>query len=61
MSYGACPLGSALGAIVGGLYGAEACLYRAAAIFAAQAPVTRMSPALWLTQQPDMLGEPARC
>ena len=27
MSYGARPLGSALGAVVGGLYGAEACLY----------------------------------
>ena len=35
MSYGARPLGSALGAIVGGLYSAEACLYLAAAIFAA--------------------------
>ena len=34
MSYGARPLGSALGAIVGGLYGAEMCLYLAAAIFA---------------------------
>ena len=30
MSYGARPLGSALGAIVGGFYGAEACLYLAA-------------------------------
>ena len=39
MSYGARPLGSALGAIVGGLYGAEACLYLAAAIFGAQALV----------------------
>ena len=27
MSYGARPVGSALGAVVGGLYGAEACLY----------------------------------
>src|SRR5256885_7503102 len=39
MSYGARPLGSALRAIVGGLYSAEACLYLAAAIFAAQALV----------------------
>ena len=39
MSYGARPLGSALGAIVGGLYGAETCLYLAAAIFGAQALV----------------------
>ena len=51
------PLGSALGAVVGGLYGAEACLYLAAAIFAAQALVILMSPAVALTHQPDMVGE----
>ncbi|VIO73704.1 MFS transporter [Bradyrhizobium ivorense] len=61
MSYGARPLGSALGAIVGGLYSAEACLYLAAAIFAAQALVILVSPAVSLTRQPDMVGEPARC
>ena len=60
MSYGARPLGSALGAIVGGLYGAEACLYLAAAIFAAQALVILLSPAVSLVRQPDMVGEPAR-
>jgi predicted MFS family arabinose efflux permease len=57
MSYGARPLGSALGAIVGGLYGAEACLYLAAAIFAAQALVILMSPAVSLARQPDMVGD----
>lgn len=46
MSYGARPLGSALGAIVGGLYGAEACLYLAAAIFTVQALVILVSPAV---------------
>jgi predicted MFS family arabinose efflux permease len=61
MSYGARPLGSALGAVVGGFYGAEACLYLAAAIFAAQALVIWASPAVWLARQPDMVGEPARC
>jgi len=61
MSYGARPLGSALGAIVGGLYGAEACLYLATAIFAAQALVIWMSPAVGLARQPDMVGEPAAC
>ena len=61
MSYGARPLGSALGAVVGGLYGAETCLYLAAAIFAAQALVILMSPAVSLRRQPDMVGEPARC
>jgi len=61
MSYGARPLGSALGAIVGGAYGAEACLYLAAAIFAAQALVILLSPAVSLARQPEMVGEPARC
>jgi predicted MFS family arabinose efflux permease len=61
MSYGARPLGSALGAIVGGLYGAEVCLYLAAAIFAAQALVIWVSPAVALARQPDMVGEPAGC
>jgi predicted MFS family arabinose efflux permease len=61
MSYGARPLGSALGAIVGGLYSAEACLYLAAAIFAAQALVILMSPVVSLTRQPEMVGEPVRC
>ena len=54
-------LGSALGAIVGGLDGAEACLYVAAAIFAAQALVIWVSPAVSLARQPDMVGEPAAC
>jgi predicted MFS family arabinose efflux permease len=57
MSYGARPLGSALGAIVGGLYGAEACLYLAAAIFGVQALVILMSPAVSLARQPDMVGD----
>src|SRR6185369_14345444 len=61
MSYGARPLGSALGAIVGGLYGAEMCLYLATAIFAAQACVIWLSPAVALARPPDMVGEPARC
>jgi predicted MFS family arabinose efflux permease len=57
LSYGARPLGSALGAIVGGLYGAQTCLYLAVAIFAAQALVILMSPAVALARQPDMVGE----
>jgi predicted MFS family arabinose efflux permease len=61
MSYGARPLGSALGAIVGGLYGAEACLYLAAAIFAVQALVILISPAVSLARQPEMVGEAAVC
>jgi hypothetical protein len=60
MSYGARPVGSALGAIVGGLYSAEACLYLAVAIFCAQALVILMSPAVSLARQPQMVGEPAK-
>ena len=58
MSYGARPLGAGLGAIVGGLYGAEACLYLAVAIFGAQALVILMSPAVSLARQPEMVSEP---
>jgi hypothetical protein len=54
LSYGARPLGSALGAIVGGLYGAEACLYLAVAIFATQALIILISPAVSLARQPVM-------
>jgi predicted MFS family arabinose efflux permease len=60
MSYGARPLGSALGAFVGGFYGAEACLYLAVVIFGAQALVILMSPAVSLTRQPEMVGEAAK-
>jgi len=60
MSYGARPVGAALGAIVGGLYGAEACLYLAVAIFGAQALVILMSPAVSLARQPEMISEPAK-
>jgi predicted MFS family arabinose efflux permease len=60
MSYGARPVGAALGAIVGGLYGAESCLYLAVAIFGAQALVILLSPAVALARQPDMIGEPSK-
>jgi predicted MFS family arabinose efflux permease len=57
LSYGARPLGSALGAVVGGFYGAEACLYLAVAIFGAQALVILLSPAVALSRQPEMVGD----
>jgi predicted MFS family arabinose efflux permease len=60
MSYGARPVGAALGALVGGFYNAEACLYLAVAIFGAQALVILLSPAVSLARQPDMVGEPAK-
>ena len=57
LSYAARPLGSAIGAAVGGVYGAEVCLYLAAAIFTAQALVVLVSPAVALLRQPEMVGE----
>src|SRR6202043_3740907 len=57
MSYGARPLGSALGAIVGGFYGAEACLYLAVVIFGAQALVILMSPAVSLARHRETAGD----
>jgi predicted MFS family arabinose efflux permease len=57
LSYGARPLGSALGAVIGALYGAEVCLYVAVAIFCAQALVILLSPAVALPRQPEMISE----
>ncbi len=54
MAYGARPLGAGVGALVGGLYGAETCLYLAVAGFAAQALVIWMSQAVGLARQPEM-------
>jgi predicted MFS family arabinose efflux permease len=59
LSYGARPIGTAIAAVVGGLYGAEFCLYLAVAIFGWQAMVILTSPAVALERQPDMVGEPA--
>jgi predicted MFS family arabinose efflux permease len=60
LAYGARPLGSAIGAIVGGFYSAELCLYLAVAIFGAQALVILLSPAVSLARQPDMVGDGCR-
>jgi hypothetical protein len=42
------------------VYGAEACLYLAVAIFVAQALVILLSPAVSLARQPDMVAEPGK-
>lgn len=55
MAYGARPLGAGIGALVGGFYGAEACLYVAVAGFALQALVIWMSQAVSLVRQPEMV------
>jgi len=59
LSYGARPVGTGIAALVGGLYGAEVCLYLAVIIFGWQAVVILTSPAVALARQPDMVGEPA--
>jgi predicted MFS family arabinose efflux permease len=51
-AYGARPAGAALGAIVGGLYGAEVCVGVAAVGFLAQAVLIVISPAARLVRQP---------
>jgi len=60
LSYGARPVGAGIAALVGGLYGAEACLYLAVIGFGWQALVILTSPAVSLERQPDMVGETAK-
>jgi predicted MFS family arabinose efflux permease len=52
LAYGARPLGAAIGALVGGLYGAPSCLVLAAIGFLLQAAVILVSPAVRLERQP---------
>jgi predicted MFS family arabinose efflux permease len=56
LAYGARPLGSAIGAAVGALYGAELCLVLAALGFLLQAAVILISPVVRLQQQPEMVS-----
>jgi hypothetical protein len=53
LAYGARPVGAGLGAVIGGLYGAESCLIVAAIGFLAQAAVILLSPVVRLTEQPQ--------
>jgi predicted MFS family arabinose efflux permease len=57
LAYGARPLGAGLGALVGGLWGAEACLYVAVLGFALQMAVILLSQAVGLARQPEMAAE----
>jgi len=54
LAYGARPLGAAIGAGVGAVWGAQACMIVAAALFALQALVILISPAVRLQAQPQM-------
>ena len=56
VTYGARPLGSAMGAFVGSYYGAETCLIVAAAGFLIQALTILSSPVVRLARQPEMHG-----
>jgi predicted MFS family arabinose efflux permease len=56
LAYGARPLGAMLGALVGGAFGAEACLLAAALGFLVQALVILASPVPRLARQPAMVG-----
>jgi len=53
LAYGARPLGSAIGALVGELYGAEVCFMVAAFGFSLQAAVILLSPVMKLERQPE--------
>jgi predicted MFS family arabinose efflux permease len=52
LAYSARPIGAALGALIGGFFGAEACLIVAAVGFLAQAVVILLSPVIRLENQP---------
>lgn len=60
LSWGARPIGTGIAALVGGFYGAEACLCLAVAGFAWQAFITVSSPAAALQRQPDMVADCAK-
>src|SRR5262249_7339340 len=55
MAYGSRPVGAAIGAFVGGFYGAEVCLAVAAAGFLIQAMLILASPVVRLARQPDLV------
>jgi predicted MFS family arabinose efflux permease len=52
LAYGARPIGAGLGALIGGLFGAEACLIVAAVGFLAQIVVIVLSPVIRLETEP---------
>lgn len=56
LSYGARPIGAALGALIGGSMGAGACLIASVMFFAVQAGVILLSPAVRLREQPAPTG-----
>ena len=59
VAYGARPIGAAIGAVVGGLYGAEACLVVACFGFLIQAATILASPVVRLARQPEIAEPPS--
>jgi predicted MFS family arabinose efflux permease len=57
LTYGARPVGAGIGALVGALMDAQACLGVAAALFAVQALLILASPVVRLQRQPQAAGE----
>jgi predicted MFS family arabinose efflux permease len=55
VAYGARSVGAGIGALVGGLYGAQTCFVVAAAGFLIQAAVILLSPVVKLRQQPEII------
>jgi predicted MFS family arabinose efflux permease len=56
VAYGARPLGAAIGALIGGLNGAEACLVVALLGFLVQAATILVSPVVRLVRAPEIAG-----
>ncbi len=54
VAYGARPIGAAIGALVGGLYGAETCIVVACSGFIIQAAIILASPVVRLRRQPGI-------
>jgi len=54
MAQGSRPIGAALGGFIGGIFGAEACLFAVLAVFLIQAGVILASAATRLERQPEM-------
>ncbi len=54
VAYGARPIGAAIGAVVGGLYGAETCIVVACSGFIIQAAIILASPVVRLRRQPGI-------
>ena len=58
LAQGSRPIGAALGGLIGGVYGAHACLVAVLAVFILQAAVILLSPVARLARQPQVAPAP---